>query len=211
MSAFKPIGKKTLLAAGALAIATSALAAGPKDGIYIFTPPAGATDGPEFLTLHTNDAGSAVAGIYRSKAAFTPNDGMGLTTYAVEGGDFNFSLEPVSTGTVKAHMFRWSWWDSLSGTFAGNVATLEGTSNHVGCKAKVKVFLDGVQPTITMESTVSPDAQDKISEGMQHAVPGTTPIAIVLRAQARNRANAALAAECAKPTYNFTANMAKWF
>ena len=92
MSAFTPLIKKTLLAAGALGMAASALAAGPKDGIYIFTAPAATADAQEFLTFHTNDAGAVVAGIYRSKLASAPNGAMGLTTSASVGGNFGTGL-----------------------------------------------------------------------------------------------------------------------
>ncbi len=211
MTAFKPVGKKTLLAASALAMAASAFAAGPKDGIYVLSPPSPAADAQEYLTLHTNSAGAVVAGIYRSRAADTPNRWMGRTVYGMEGGTFNTSTGAATDpGTVQGHMFRWSWWDSLSGTITNDVATLTGTSNHVGCTATVTVYLDGVQPTMTMASTISDFAKEQIRAGIRATYGSTIADTLI----ANIRSNAAVTKqteECAKPTYNYTTNLTKWF
>ena len=212
MSAFTPLIKKTLLAAGALGMAASALAAGPKDGIYIFTAPAATADAQEFLTFHTNDAGAVVAGMYRSKLASAPNGAMGLTTYASVGGNFGNGLAAGAPApSVQTHMFRWSWWDSLSGTITNNVATLEGTSGHVGCASKVTVYLDGAQPTMTMQSTMSALAQQLIVGGMQAAYPPINQNYVNAQLIHMNIALNQQVAECAKPAYNYTVNLTKWF
>ncbi len=136
MSAFTPLIKKTLLAAGALGMAASALAAGPKDGIYIFTAPAATADAQEFLTFHTNDAGAVVAGIYRSKLASAPNGAMGLTTYASVGGNFGNGLAAGAPApSVQTHMFRWSWWDSLSGTVTSSFTIGSRMTGSAACAA----------------------------------------------------------------------------
>ena len=209
MSALNRVGKNALIAAAVLAMAGSALAAGPKDGIYVFANPAPTADAQEFLTLHTNDAGAVVAGLYRSKAATTANRAMGLSIYSMEGGQLDANGVPQSPGTVQAHMFRWSSWDSLSGTMSNNVATLTGTANHVGCTSKVTVYLDGAQPTLTMQSSVSDFAKDQIWAGLRPMFSGQ--FAIILATNAFNAAVAKLTSECAKPSFNFTANLQKWF
>lgn len=210
MSLFKPFGKRTLLAVGAMAMAASAMAAGPKDGIYVFTAPAATADAQEYLTFHSNEAGAVVAGIYRSKATTTPNRAMGLSVYSMVGGTFNDAGDPQEPGSVQGHMFRWSWWDSLSGTMANNVATLKGTSNHVGCTATVTVYLDGAQPTMTMASTISDFAKDQIGNGIR-SLYGTTIAQRLLASIRVNNMIEKQTAECAKPAYNYTVNLQKWF
>ena len=210
MSTLKSLRKSVLLAAGALALATSSLAAGPKDGIYVFTPPSAAADAQEFLTFHTNNAGQVVAGIYRSRAATVPNRSMGLTVYGMEGGNFNADGVPQEAGTLMGHMYRWASWDSLSGKIANNVATLTGTANHVGCKATVTVYLDGVQPTMTVSSTVSESAEEQLSAGILEAHPAT-PAGRTEANLRITKAKEVLAEECAKLTYNYTTNLTKWF
>ena len=80
---------------------------------------------------------------------------------------------------------------------------------HAKSRVLELVYLDGAQPTLTMQSSVSDFAKDQIWAGLRPMFSGQ--YAILLATNAYNTAVGKVTSECAKPSFNFTANLQKWF